>query len=376
MNFVKRFLVVVLSLALLLTMAGAAFAEEYEAFDNYPHPRVKTDGSLTIGFVSDKPEFESIQRVLQQLRLECTHRGWKLVEVYYESEQDLRDKMLNLINQDVDAILTFSLTNMDSKQDIVAQARNAGIGFYNTDTQVVDGVISNSAMPDGMAGAELMYAIGESSNWNEGIAVITKKSIQVHYERTDVMTAIANCYAATNVLSEQDIAAVTYDELQAANDFAKTWVTQYGDELTGIITSTDYFGCPVAEALQQAGIGDEVWVSGFDGGSQCWSYIRNNTPLRYSYAVPDELFVHMALEVIDDIQVEGMNPGDEGCTISHVGETMYCEGIVITRENCPAVGTNIHAVFDYYGGDPDDQDAWYNWNDGDGAYVVSDYIEE
>lgn len=352
-----------------------AAAGEYEAFDNYPHPVVKTDGSLTIGFVSDKPEFESIQRILQQLRLECTHRGWDLVEVVYESEQDLRDKILNLINQNVDVILNFSLTNMDSKQDLVAQARNAGIGWYNMDTQVVDGVISNSAMPDGLAGATLMYAIGEKSKWNEGLAVITKKSIQVHYERTDVMSAIANCYSTASVLSEQDIAAVTYDELQAANDFAKTWVTQYGDQLTGIITSTDYFGVPVAEALNQAGV-DNVWVSGFDGGSETWAYIRNNTPLQYSYAVPDELFVHMALEVIDDIQVEGMNPGDEGCTISHVGEIMYCEGIVIDRDNCPAVGTNIHAVFDYYGGDPDDADAWYNWNDGDGAYVVTDYVAE
>ncbi|MBR1820747.1 MAG: recombinase family protein, partial [Clostridia bacterium] len=145
MKLTKRILVAVLSLVMLLTIVGAAFAEEYEAFDNYPHPRVKTDGSLTIGYISDKPELESIQRILQQLRLECKHRGWNLIELYYENEQDLRDKFLNLINQDVDAILTFSLTNMDSKQDIVAQARNAGIGFYNTDTQVVDGVISNSA---------------------------------------------------------------------------------------------------------------------------------------------------------------------------------------------------------------------------------------
>jgi hypothetical protein len=33
-------------------------------------------------------------------------------------------------------------------------------------------------------------------------------------------------------------------------------------------------------------------------------------------------------------------------------------------------------VFNYYGGDPEDKDAWYNWNDGDGAYVVSDYEAE
>ena len=376
MKTTKRIVALLLSLVMLFSLTCVASAtEEKAAFDDYPHPVVKSDGALTIGFISDKPEFESIQRILQQLRLECTHRGWELVEVVYESEQDLRDKVLNLINQNVDAILTFSLTNMDSKQDLVAQARAAGIGWYNMDTQIVDGVISNSAMPDGLAGATLMYAIGEKSKWNEGIAVITKKSIQVHYERTDVMSAIASCYSTANILSEQDIAAVTYDELQAANDFTKTWVTQYGDQLTGIITSTDYFGVPVAEALTQAGV-DNVWVSGFDGGSETWSYIRNNTPLQYSYVVPDELFVHKALEVVDDIQVEGLNPGDEGCAISHVGEIMYCEGIVIDRDNCPAVGTNIHAVFDYYGGDPDDADAWYNWNDGDGAYVVTDYVEE
>lgn len=377
MKTTKRILALLLSLAMILSLSFATVSAEEEsaAFDDYPHPVVKEDGALTIGFISDKPEFESIQRILQQLRLECTHRGWDLVEVVYESEQDLRDKVLNLINQNVDAILTFSLTNMDSKQDLVAQARAAGIGWYNMDTQIVDGVICNSAMPDGLAGAALMYAIGEKSQWNEGIAVITKKSIQVHYERTDVMSAIASCYSTANILSEQDIAAVTYDELQAANDFTKTWVTQYGDQMTGIITSTDYFGVPVAEALTQAGV-DNVWVSGFDGGSRTWSYIRNNTPLQYSYAVPDELFVHKALEVVEDIQVEGMNPGDEGCTISHPGEIMFCEGIVIDRDNCPAVGTNIHAVFDYYGGDPEDADAWYNWNDGDGAYVVTDYVEE
>ena len=376
MKLTKRLLGLLLALVMLLSVAGAAAsAEEYAAFDDFPRPRVKEDGSLTIGFVSDKPEFESIQRILQQLRLECTHRGWELVEVVYENEQDLRDKFLNLINQDVDAIVTFSLTNMESKQDIVAQARNAGIGFYNTDCTVVDGVICNSTMPNGLAAAELMYAMGEDGMWSDGLAVLTKRSIQVHYERTDVMKAIANCYSTTNVLAEQDIAAAGYDELQAANDFARTWVTQYGDQLTGIITSTDYFACPIAEALTQAGVTDEVWVSGFDGGSQAWAYIRNNTPLRYSYAVPDELFIHQVLELIDQIQFKGMNPGDEGCLISRVGETIYCEGIVIDRDNVPAVGTNIHEVFDYYGGDPADEDAWYNWNDGDGAYVVSDYIE-
>ena len=67
-----------------------------------------------------------------------------------------------------------------------------------------------------------------------------------------------------------------------------------------------------------------------------------------------------------------MKPGDDGCLISEEGAAIYETGMVVSPKNVPEVGESIHAVFDYYGGDPEDADAWYNWTDGEGAYTVSE----
>ena len=78
------------------------------------------------------------------------------------------------------------------------------------------------------------------------------------------------------------------------------------------------------------------------------------------------MFTHKVFECIQDIQVKGLNPGDEGCILSKVGEVLYSEGKVITAANVPAVGANINSVFAYYDDNPD---AWYNW---EGTYIISE----
>ena len=65
-----------------------------------------------------------------------------------------------------------------------------------------------------------------------------------------------------------------------------------------------------------------MWVAGIDGGAQAWSYIRDNTPLKYSYAQPFELYVHNVFEIINSTQVLGANPGDDGSMILASGETL------------------------------------------------------
>ena len=46
------------------------FLAEDEAFDEYPCLRILQDGILKIGFIHDKPEYESCARVVQQTRIE------------------------------------------------------------------------------------------------------------------------------------------------------------------------------------------------------------------------------------------------------------------------------------------------------------------
>ena len=78
------------------------------------------------------------------------------------------------------------------------------------------------------------------------------------------------------------------------------------------------------------------------------------------------MFTHKVFEAIDQIQVQGLNPGDDGCILEKAGEVLYTEGIIVTPDNVPEVGANINSIFDYY---TDDADEWYNW---DGTYSVGE----
>ena len=73
---------------------------------------------------------------------------------------------------------------------------------------------------------------------------------------------------------------------------------------------------------------------------------------------------------MEQLQLLGMNPGDEGCLIGFSGDTMYSVGTVVTRENVPDVGEVVHAAYDYF--DPEDTDAWYFWPEAGGPTVVEE----
>ena len=131
-------------------------------------------------------------------------------------------------------------------------------------------------------------------------------------------------------------------------------------------------GMSAGEAIAAAGDpkGANTWTAGIDGGTQAWAAIRKETPFQYSYAQPFELYTHKLFELMDQIQVKGINPGDPGSMIDKAGATMYSQGLVVTRANVPPVGANIHELYNYYGMDPKDMTAWYNWTDGPGIYKI------
>ena len=119
--------------------------------------------------------------------------------------------------------------------------------------------------------------------------------------------------------------------------------------------------------------GEKCFVIGIDGGKQSWAYIRDDSPLKYSYAQPMELFAHQVSELVRQIQIEGMNPGDPGCLLDKAGNAIYTEGTIVTKDNVPAIGTSIHSAFDYYDASVTGEAAWWDWTDGPGIYMVEAY---
>lgn len=352
-------------------------ASQAGAFDNYQRPRIVEKPK--VAFLVRTPDSESNIRSIQQAEIEAAHRGWELVTVVYEVDTNFRDAFQNVMNQDCDAIIVLSTESLDAKIDLFVEARNKGIGVYSNDNQVVDGIISNCTMPNALAAAELFYKIGEDYGWDLGVCIFKNDVQQICVERSCPVQAIMEhpgAYPKMELLSVVDVTSSSLPEKQFAYETGAAWLQQYGDDVDCFYCIADIYAMPMAEAIMTNGdaTGEKTFSAGFDGGVMAWSYIRNNTPFKYSYSQAFEYYTHNCFEIINDIQVEGLNPGDAGCILERAGQTLYTMGTVTTRENVPEVGAPVHSTFSYY--DPSDADAWYNWTDGPGALLITDYEEK
>lgn len=347
-----------------------------DSFDNFERPRVKE--KLKVGYIVMDVSSDSMVSTMNQAKRECEHRGWEFVDGSCEGDEMTRDAIKNLINQDVDVIILGNMGLMDAKTDVIAEARNKGIGVYCNDNEVVEGVIAGTSLANGVASAQMMYQIGNDYGWDLDCAIVYE-SIQLSLERYNVAKGLMDgVYPNFRMVASEDVNTSPLFYLQAAYEFSQTWMQQYGDDLDMIFTTWDGYGMSAAEAVAQSGDphGDNTFVVGMGGGNDAWKYIRDNTPMKYTYSQPFELYTHNIFECIAQIQQQGMAPGDEGCIIGRAGDIIYSEGMVTTRENVPAVGESVHAVFNYYGLNKDDPDAWFNWTEGPDAPIVEDGTDE
>lgn len=354
--------------------SGGGSGDAPEAFDDYARPVVAdSDKDVSVIYLVSNMTDESNIRCENQVAIEAAHRGWDYQAINYEKEDNFREYFQNAISQQPTAIIIGVTQSFDSYQDLVKQARDAGIGVYSNDNSVIDGVISNATMDNAEAAQEIMEQVAADHPDGLNYSVFELAMSEVVTLRADKAKAYTDENDAFNLLDSIDLAS-TGDLNTAGFTIAQTWLQQYGDDLQYIFCSADTPALSAAEAIIQGGDtnGDKTFVSGVDGGSSTWKYIRNGSPLKYTYSQPFEYYSHMTCQVIEDLQVKGLNPGDKGCTISKIGEYITAPGIVTTVENCPKAGDSIHSVFDYYGEDPDAEDAWYTWNDGPGIYKVTD----
>lgn len=359
-----------LLLATMLAFSCVAFAEEV----SYPEIGVKPEGGLRIAYMCRNLDVETQNRQYHQAQMECAHRGWEFVDGFYQNFDEGRTKMQAFINQGVDAFV-FGNTDMTSFADLVVRARQAGIGVYNIDNQLVEGVISNATQPNGVVAASMAYQIGQDLGWNADYAIITNRAVQVHTERTDVAKAVYEQYSAMNLVAEESTDSYQGTNASIPYDITKRLLEKYGDELDLIYCSSDILGCNAAAAAEAHIGGSNVKICSVDGTSQSLSCIRAGSNLCYVFAQPVELYNHETFELIQQLQVEGLQPGDAGCKLPYYGATLYYEGYVITPENVPDAGQPVYAIFDYYrnyGYDPENPECWVNWDDCGGPSMIQE----
>ena len=353
---------------------------EYAAFDEFPHPNVKPEGGLKIGVVAPSLTSESLYRWDWQMQVECAHRGWEYVSLQYNTDDNYEATFQSGINQGCDALILLNVASSAQWADLYNKAREQGVGIYTLD-QGYGGYICGACSPGYTMMAELVYRVGSDYNWDLDCAVIRCDSQQGSRERTFPLLGFFDyeTFPDMKLVVTEDISAI-YQSLggtmMAGLEVGKTWMEKYGTEIQCVFSYGDNSAMGMAEAIMATGdlTGEKTFTVGIDGGKQSWSYIRNGEPLKYSYAQGFELQMHMIAEIIEQIQVEGLNPGDEGCDLLAPQTMLYVKGGVVTKENVPEVGTSIHQAFDYY--DPtitDPELAWWTWTDGPGIYLVEAY---
>ena len=246
----KLFIVLLVTL-LTIGFTLSAFAVDL-APDGFPVPRVVKDRPLKIGALFQSLAIESVVRNYQQAKIEDAHRGWEVVLQAGNTDIERRDIMQTFITKNVDAIIIANMAMLPVK-DLIAKAREKGIGVYNVDTQLMPGVIANCTQPNGVVGCKLLYAVGEDLLWQAKVAIITSHAVAVNAERTDAMKGAMRAYPGLEIVGEEDVVIGGPDYRQQAYDFTQSWITKYGDDLDVVICSWDGAAVGATNAITAAG---------------------------------------------------------------------------------------------------------------------------
>lgn len=346
-------------------------------FDAFPHPKVKTDGKLKIGVVTPNLTSESLYRWDWQFQIECAHRGWEYISFQYQTDDNYETTFQSALNQDVDALILLNVASAQQWSKLYDKAREQGVGVYTCD-QGYGGYVCGVQSPGMVMMAELLYRVGSDYNWDLDCAIVANDPQADSRERIFPLRGFFEYETKPNMtlLDYQDISPLVASlggSMMAGVEVGKTWMQKYGEDLECIFSYGDNAAMGCAEAIMAAG-NTKTFCVGIDGGRQCWSYIRNGEPVKYSYAQGFEYQAHTLSQIIEQIQVQGLNPGDDGCDVSAPQSMIYVEGNVVTIDNVPDVGTSIHQAFAYYDESVTDPEAaWWNWTDGPGIYLVEAY---
>jgi len=361
MNFFKKtkylFLICLLILMVSASVAVASL-DIITAGQPLPQPKVVKDRPLYVGVLFVNLTSESSQRNWIQLQIEAEHRAWKLETILDADSTDRRrDGIENFLNLGVDAII-INNTPMEEIKDLVIEARKEGVGVYNIDTELRDGIIVNSTQPNGVVGVKMFYY---------GLNRLRNKGKMIMYDMTEHILR-RRCFAVEGLV-KNDWPSLAYDHLpyaeryKAGFDYTANYIIKYGNEIDWIFAGWDTIGITATRAVEQAGFTkDDIFVTGIDGGKQAFGEIRKGSPFVATMTQPFELYTHTTCEVVNQVQVEGVGIGEEGSMVP-VSRIIYLEPTATDITNLPPIGASIHEIFasTYY--DPNKKDAWYFWGE-------------
>jgi len=343
--------------------------------DDYAGLTVKRDGNITVAHMLDSLTNESSQRAHLQMQNEARTRGWNLISETdvsgsYEANATRR-AFERILAQRPDAIV-ISYLDIPPIADLIMQARRQGIGVYSHGTDFVPGMLLNVESAQGVIGAKIAsYAIQRNGGVFDAVGFINlwmPRGI-----RRDIIAAALFEKGGWDVGETFHHSLTPEGYTDELFNVVTNWLTKYSDSLDFVWACWDLGAITAAQAMAAKGYTkDQMFTVGIDGGAMAWAYIRGGEiPFVASIADAFEYQIHVTCEAIASVHIDGKVPGEPGCVIpANNYITTDSMMVIVDESNVPPVGTNIHRIFNFYGGNPDDPDAWYNQGV---AYTVQDF---
>jgi len=356
----------------------AAAAETTEAAAETTAAETVAQGTpVKVAFISPEQTNESSQRQWKQLQNEVEGRGWEIVatelQATYEADAE-RTAFIRVMEKNPDAIVV-AYVELNPLKDLCLEAESKGIGVYIVGEAWVPGMVGSFKSDDSIIGAQIgSYAIERLMGSAKNVGFLDLW--MPRGARRDIVVAAMFEKGGYDVGNTEHHMVTPEGYTDEIFSTASQWITKYGKDIPFIWVCWDLGGITVANAMAQAGFTEnEMFSVGIDGGAQAWAVIRDGKiPFVASLAEPFEYMMHSCCEAIQQVEVEGLTPGDGKCIVPATRnvETSYMTKI-ITKANVPPIGTKIYEVFDNYKEDPNNPDSWINWGE---PYTVQEFQTE
>jgi ribose transport system substrate-binding protein len=324
MKFKIKHLGIGLVLIGLLVACQTAPAEEAE---------IGEEPSYTIGVSAQLIAHDWSIRGAEGMREKAAELGVELIELSagQDPEKQLAD-IESFIEQDVDGIIIM-LAETGVLEQAVKKTNDAGIPvvFMNGGYEA-PGVIQNISSDNYLIGEEAARFIGDQLGGEGKVVLQTYPPLEATNLRTigaqDVWKAE---YPGIEIIEDQPILGPEWTADAQAH--AESMLAKYGDEVDAFGVCCDLLSVGAAPAIDAAGFGDSIIVTGTDGLEQAIEMIADpNSSYQLTFLQDSAEMGRIAVEtVVTFLDEGGTVPVEAGKEI--VEPVVFVPAIMITKEN-------------------------------------------
>lgn len=249
----KKFLFLVLSILMVVSVSGAVFANGQQ-----------DDGKeeqYVIGYsIYWLSEFTTLMTEAMQKKADAEGVELIVLDAQWDAVAQL-DHVQNFVNQDVDAII-IGAADVYSMVQGVEMANDAGIPFVGVNMRIPTDKIDAYAGPDDVRAGEMMveYVIEQRG---EEFNCIVLEGAEGYSATVDRRVGVQNILDAHPGITALDIKTANWTR-EGALELMENYIQDFGKKIDAVIAHNDEMALGAIQALKAEDMLDNVIVTGID----------------------------------------------------------------------------------------------------------------